>query len=256
MLKKGDSFGLAVKQYQKYRASYDLRIYRLFASLLGKTNKQYKFLDIGCGTGKSTEPLVKFFKKAEIVGCDPDEKMLGEARLSAKKLKLPISYIKAKAEKLSFEDNYFDAIISGTAFHWFDEKKSLEKIKIILKKGGAFFVFWNSFFRTDKPVVGAEVYKKYGWELPISKKGEDIEPALFKKSGFLKVKTKTFLLTKRRLIKEAINEIKTYSTYLSFSEKKKKYFIKEITEAYEKEYGNKKYFMERRESFVCYGFKK
>ena len=68
-----------------------------------------KILDIGCGTGKSTEPLIKIFKNAEIVGCDPDAAMLAEAKASAKKLGLPIEYVEGRAERLPFVDDSFDA---------------------------------------------------------------------------------------------------------------------------------------------------
>ncbi len=40
-------------------------------------------LDIGCGTGKSTEHLIPVFKK--VYGCDPSEAMLTEARKIYKK---------------------------------------------------------------------------------------------------------------------------------------------------------------------------
>ena len=50
-------------------------MYKLLFSLVHEGNK--KILDIACGTGKSTEPMVR--DDVEVVGCDHDSLMIEEA---------------------------------------------------------------------------------------------------------------------------------------------------------------------------------
>jgi ubiquinone/menaquinone biosynthesis C-methylase UbiE len=152
--------------------------------------KPYKILDIGCGTGKSTEPLIKFLKKAEIVGCDPDKLMLKEARQSASSLNLPINYVEGRAEKLPFANDYFDAVIAGTAFHWFGTAQALKEIGRVLKKDGLLFVFWKIFKEKDGVVDWKKITLKYKWKRTSTKFKDDPGRLkyLFQKTGFEKIK--------------------------------------------------------------------
>lgn len=78
-------------------------------------------LDIGAGTGISTEP---FEKECLCIALDPSIKMLKQY----KGLK-----VIAKAENLPFKDKVFDAIISVTALHHADIKQALKEIKRVSK---------------------------------------------------------------------------------------------------------------------------
>jgi SAM-dependent methyltransferase len=256
MPKRSELFGQVAKQYKKYRSSYDLRTYRLLASLLGGKNKKYKILDIGCGTGKSTEPLVKVFKQAEIIGCDPDKRMLAEARCSAKKLKQPIEYIIGLAEKMPFKNNYFDAVISGTAFHWFSSIRAVREIKRALKNGGLFFVFWNIFTKDDGLLDWAALGRKYQWKRTSLKFKENPDSLknIFKKSGFKKVKIVRIPFTDKKTAMEIIGGLKTNSSYLLLTPEKKREFIEEMQAIFRK-FSDKKIIF-KREIFICYGFKK
>jgi ubiquinone/menaquinone biosynthesis C-methylase UbiE len=257
MAKINESFGAVAREYQKYRSSYDLRTYKLLASILGGKRKNYKILDIGCGTGKSTEPLAKIFKKGVIIGCDPDKAMLKVARLSAANLKFPIKYVEGRAEKLPFVDDYFDAVIAGTALHWFGTKKAVKEIRRVLKKNGVFFVFWR-FFKENGAINWLKIRRKYIIK-SLARKFKDNPPALkklFKESGFVKTKIFKIAFNEKRTVAEEIGAIKTSAAYMALPDKKKKDYIKEITEAYKKIQDNKKFIVTEREIFICCGFKK
>ena len=75
-------------------------------------------LDIGAGTGISSKPF-------KAIALDPSINMLKQY----KGIK-----IVAKAENLPFKDNTFNTIISVTALHHSDIKKSLKEIKRVSKK--------------------------------------------------------------------------------------------------------------------------
>jgi len=84
-----------------------------------------KLLDVGCGTGISTEPwnCIRF-------GLDSSEKLLE----IGKKLRKGISFIKGEAENMPFPDRYFDYVISITSVQNFkDIEKGLKEIKRVGK---------------------------------------------------------------------------------------------------------------------------
>ena len=255
-LQQKRSFGLVAKEYQKYRRSYDPKLYRLLFSLLPQA--ELTILDIGCGTGKSTEPLLLEAgkRKVSVVGVDPDEAMLREARLSAKKKKLSIEYIKGNAESLPFKRENFDCVISGTAFHWFGNKRAIKKIKTSLRERGIFFVFWTQRVRSNKPTIGSELYKKYKWRgIPRKFREQRYVCALLAEAGFKNVKKVTIPFLEKKTIPEIIGNLKTISSYVLMSSSAKKQFIKEITKAYERALGEKRYNVNKLELRICYGFK-
>ncbi len=250
------SFGLLAKEYQKYRRSYDPKLYKLLFSLL--PSKDLTVLDIGCGTGKSTEPLVLEGgrRRVSVTGLDPDKTMLQEARLSAKKKRLSIRYVWGTAERLPFKKERFDAITSGAAFHWFGSKRTMVKIKNVLKKNGVFFIFWAQYTKSDKPAIGSNLYEKYKWQgIPKKFRVQKFVTKLLIQAGFNGVKKASIPFTEKKTIPEIIGNLKTNSSYALMSSKVKKQFIKEMTRAYRVSLGHKKYEVNKLELRICYGSK-
>lgn len=254
------SFGSVAKDYKKFRGNYDTKLYKFLLSLLAKKkNEKFSILDLGCGVGNSTEPLLEVAKKTkiqtEVFGCDPDIEMLKEAQKSAKKNKLNIKYLVGSAEKIPFEKEKFDLIFSGAAFHWFANKKAMREVQRVLKKNGVYVVFWTQSINDGQPVIGQELYKKYKWQ-GIPKEFREVEyvKKFLSKNRFLKVKTIKIPFIEFRTISETIGLMKTNSTYALLSNKDKKEFIKEMTKAYKKALGSKKSVV-KQEIRICYGFK-
>ncbi|MEK9207319.1 MAG: methyltransferase domain-containing protein [Patescibacteria group bacterium] len=252
------SFGRFAKEYQKYRRSYDPKLYELLFSLLPKIqpNQKVAILDIGSGTGKSTEPLLQTGREnLAVIGLDPDDRMLDEARLSAQKQKLPIVYLKGKAENLPFEKGTFDSAISGAAFHWYGNKKTVTGVRKILKKAGVFFIFWAQFIDTDKPTIGEEIYVKYKWKT-ISQKFRKPEfiKHLLSQGGFERIQIVKIPFTEKKTPAYIIGNLKTNSSYSLLSPKQQKDFVREMTKAYKTALGGKKFVTDKLELLVCYAF--
>ena len=90
-----------------------------------KVKKDDKLLDVGCGTGLTTQPW-----PCKRYGLDPSKELLKRARDKDK-----IKYVLGRAESIPFPDNFFDIVISITALQNFSNiKKSLSEIKRVGKK--------------------------------------------------------------------------------------------------------------------------
>ena len=75
-------------------------------------NKNFKVLDLGCGSGELTLKLSPFFK--EIVGIDPFEDYIETAEKQKKENNIKnVVFEVADGKNLPFEDEYFDIVFSS-----------------------------------------------------------------------------------------------------------------------------------------------
>jgi SAM-dependent methyltransferase len=109
---------------------------------------QGKAVDIGCGSAALTIKLAQKYPAAQITGvdywggawgysmsvCEENARMEGVAA--------QMSFQKASASALPFEDGYFDAAVSNLTFHEVrdtpDKRKVLQEALRVVKKGGKF----------------------------------------------------------------------------------------------------------------------
>ena len=91
-----------------------------------KIKESDKLLDVGCGTGLTTQ----FWTNKNKTGIDPAKKLIAKAKQKNKSS----NYIVAQAENIPFKDNSFDIVISITAIQNFqDIEKGLKEIKRVAK---------------------------------------------------------------------------------------------------------------------------
>lgn len=109
--------------YEELHKEEQLKKIRLIKKYF-KVKPSDKLLDVGCGTGLTTEAW-----ECKRYGVDPAPKLLARARGKGE-----IEYKLAAAENIPYPDNYFDAVISVTAIQNFkDIEKGLSEIKRIGK---------------------------------------------------------------------------------------------------------------------------
>ncbi|MGJ5630579.1 class I SAM-dependent methyltransferase [Nostoc sp. CALU 1950] len=94
-----------------------------------------QILDLCCGSGQTTEFLVKISQN--VTGLDASPKSLQRARQNVPSA----SYIEAFAEEMPFADNLFDVVHTSVALHEMQPqqlRKIINEIYRVLKPGGVF----------------------------------------------------------------------------------------------------------------------
>jgi SAM-dependent methyltransferase len=126
------SFDAVAESYERYRAPYPPEVENAVIAL-ADLHEASTVLEIGCGTGQLSVALAKH-------GVDLLAVELGP-RLAARAQRNLAPYPNARVEVSSFEDwllrsEKFDAVISATAFHWFDPAIRFSKSAEALRPGG------------------------------------------------------------------------------------------------------------------------
>jgi ubiquinone/menaquinone biosynthesis C-methylase UbiE len=248
-------FGKGAKEYQRYRSFYIPELFDLLKRIIDAryTTHPVTVLDIGCGTGKSSEPISKL-PNTQVTGCDPDGVMIAEAKIAAQEHGLSINYIQAPAELLPFDDSSFDVLTAGTSLHWFATPEAFAEIKRVLKPQGLFFAFWPMYV-DNTPVVGKDVFSKYNWQTspPELRNIEHIKQ-LFVTNGFIDVTTQTIPYTRHYTLEQYIGGLKTTASYYLLSPQDQEGFVKDMEDAFTREVDGE-HFVAQREIRLCYGFK-
>ena len=132
-------FSKTVENYLAYRPGYPSEIIDFMSDELDY-NADAIVADIGSGTGKLTTLFVKNGNLTFAV--EPNKEM----RQSAEHLfnQFPnFQSIEGTAEETTLPDNSVDFVVSGQAFHWFDQQNTKSEFQRILKNGGKILLIWN-----------------------------------------------------------------------------------------------------------------
>ena len=122
----------------------DIDIYLFDQILKGRFNINTSILDAGCGGGRN---LIYFLHNGyQVFGVDENSHAVEQVRLLANALSpnLPRENFQVSAvEKMPFQDERFDAIISSAVLHFAENEphfyRMLEEMWRVLKSGGMFF---------------------------------------------------------------------------------------------------------------------
>lgn len=138
-----------------------------------------RVLDLGAGTGKLTETVLR--RGLDVIAVDPSPNMLDRLRA-----RLPdVDARVGTAEHLDLPDASVDAVVVGSAFHWFDRPAADLEIARVLRNGGTVGLLWNRrdpsfapwrvFHRADRsrahpqPSYGRDVTMPTEWFGPIER---------------------------------------------------------------------------------------
>jgi len=98
-----------------------------------------RILDMGCTVGHSTLPYAEMFPDAEIWAIDVGEPMVRYAHARAGALGFDVNFAQMNAEETTFEDGYFDLVVSHIMLHETSGKampRIFDESFRVLKPGG------------------------------------------------------------------------------------------------------------------------
>jgi len=169
-VKKENKTAMVQEVFTKVANKYDLmndlmsfgshRLWKKRLIEIMNIQKNEKVIDVGSGTGDLAKLILKenFYTKIYSIDLNMDMLLAGKKSLDQKQKK-NIFFINANAEKLPFNDNYFDKyVISFCLRNITHFEKALSEAFRVLKPGGAFYCLEFSLPTTS---VINKIYNKY-----------------------------------------------------------------------------------------------
>jgi len=125
-------FGKTANDY-KHRAGFPQRLFERLAQLdIGMRGQ--RILDLGSGTGALGREFAK--RGAEVVGVEPSAVLISEAKRLDVEADVRVDYVAATAERTMLDENSFDVVCAGQAWHWFDRAKAVRELKRVVRPDG------------------------------------------------------------------------------------------------------------------------
>jgi SAM-dependent methyltransferase len=155
-----ESFGVDPERYDRTRPPYPAAmIERILAASPG-----VNFLDVGCGTGIEARQFLAAGRT--VLGVEPDPRMAGFARRTGLQVEI------ATFEAWEPAGRSFDAVVSGTAWHWIDPVAGAAKAARVLRPGGVLAPFGHVY---ELPPTAANAlaaaYRRAAPDSPIAANG-------------------------------------------------------------------------------------
>lgn len=135
------------KFFDQWASNYDILITTVFYQAVHQRLLEYvnlpdqaNILDLGCGTGKLLNRILKQFPDVFGIGVDLSPQMLRQARKNKQFPKREI-FVKGNAENLPFVDNQFNAVFNTISFlHYPNPQQVFQEIYRILKPQGYYYL--------------------------------------------------------------------------------------------------------------------
>jgi ubiquinone/menaquinone biosynthesis C-methylase UbiE len=142
------AYDLPFLQQWVYRPPHDEVIAQL------RSHGARKIADIACGTGILSDRIERELKPDAIYGVDMSEGMLAQAQARSDR----VQWLRGPAEKLPFDDGALDAVVTTSAFHFFDQPAALREFHRVLAPGGLVAV---SALSTRQPLLQASAANRW-----------------------------------------------------------------------------------------------
>ena len=120
------AYNLPFLQKWVYRPAHDEVVAQL------RNHQSARVADIACGTGLLADRIQRELHPAQVYGVDMSEGMLHQARARSAQ----VQWLRGPAERLPFEDGALDAVVTTSAFHFFDQPAALRDFHRVLASGG------------------------------------------------------------------------------------------------------------------------
>ena len=180
-------FSEKVDNYVKYRPHYPKTLIE-FMEQEGILKKGYIVGDIGAGTGKFTELLLR--SGYSVIAVEPNTSMLNACREIYGKFE-SLTCIDGSSEDTKLSENSVDLITTAQAFHWFKIEETKKEWIRILKPNRYVGLIWNSRLKGEKASPFQQEYEdlvlKFGQGYKKMQENFQVEQKidfLFSKNGY------------------------------------------------------------------------
>lgn len=180
MAERARSFGAVAAEYARHRPGYPAAA--LDWALAGAPGGDV--LDLGAGTGKLTDALLRR-PGVWVTAVDPDPAMLAQFRADHP----GVDAREGSAERIPLADAAVDAVVVGTAWHWFDRARTEPEIARVLRPGGVLAVLWNG---DDDSVEWVRGYQRALHPVEQPRVGSTLEDAYPRDPAFGPPETRRF----------------------------------------------------------------
>ncbi|MET8088802.1 class I SAM-dependent methyltransferase [Micromonospora sp. NPDC005220] len=127
------SFGAAASDYDRFRPRYPDAAVRWALDGLSEA----RVVDLAAGTGILTRAVLALGH--QVVPVEPDPGMRAQLAVSTP----GTTALAGSAEAVPLPDSAADAVLVGTAYHWFDREPAHTEMARVLRPGGTFAPIWN-----------------------------------------------------------------------------------------------------------------
>ena len=144
-------FGEVAETYHRYRPEYPSGLFEWILATCQTLTTQL-IIDVGCGTGKASAPLVG--RGYEILGLEPDPAMAAIAERELQESGL-FSIEQYTLNDWAGTTRKADLVIAGQSWYWTNPETRFERVAAMLKPEGWLCVFWNRPEKREQPFDSA-----------------------------------------------------------------------------------------------------
>lgn len=227
-----ETFEGVAAMYDGARPEYP---HELFDDLVGlaKLPPGGRLLEVGCGTGKATRPLLE--RGFSVVCVELGRALAERARNNLAGMALEVHV--APFEQWDGQAESFDLVYAATAWHWIDLETRYQKAHALLRPGGhlafwkaehGFPVGFDSFFSEIQEVYD-EIGESHPGDWPPAHATDDVAEIVA--SGmFADVHVRRYVWEMRYTADEYIELLNTFSGHIAMDADKREYLYRQIRE--------------------------
>jgi SAM-dependent methyltransferase len=130
-------FGRTADDYRRYRAGFPDSLFdRLQAFEIGLPRQSV--VDLGTGTGTLARGFA--LRGCRVIGIDPAETMLEQARELDREAGVAVDYRIGRAEQTGLPAASIDVACAGQCWHWFDRAAAANEVRRLLGENGKILI--------------------------------------------------------------------------------------------------------------------